>query len=84
MGPAITPAMRAARNDELAERRVDPREDFMACAQDGPCSGVVGPHRSHTFYKDEASNWHLLCDAHAAENDDYWNERWDEYRASVW
>lgn len=77
MGPVITEAMRAARNDEVAER-IDESVGKMHCAFPG-CPFAPWPHQTRTLYQEESSNWHLLCEAHAAETDDYWDERWAEY-----
>ena len=80
MGPVITPTMRAARNDEMEQAAPHNRMPHMDCAYPG-CPFPAFPHQSRTLYEDPASNWHLLCETHAADTDEYWDERWAEYHA---
>jgi len=82
MGPVITPVMRAARNDELEQATPHVRMPHMACAYPG-CPFPAFPHASNTRYVDESSNWHLLCETHAAEDDEHWGDMWREYYSGL-
>ena len=42
----------------------------------------VRRRHQNTAYANEASNWRTLCNECQAIEDDYWDERWDEYRSS--
>lgn len=39
--------------------------------------------RQNTAYQDNKSNYCCLCNQHADENDEYWDEMWKEYYYSV-
>ena len=47
-----------------------------------PCFNRGRNRRQNTAYADNKLNWVFLCDECAAENDEYWKERWDEYYSS--
>ena len=56
----------------------------------GVCTGVSGPcgkqgkwRRQNTRYADDESNWVMLCDECATENDAYWAEMWADYYSMV-
>lgn len=45
--------------------------------------GVVARRRQNTCYNDHESNFAVLCRPCQADADDYWAERWAEYRSMV-
>lgn len=46
------------------------------CSLDKP---DVHKRRQHTSYDDDELNFATLCDICQKEQDEYWQERWDEY-----
>jgi len=45
----------------------------------GPCFRLGKRRRQHTFYVEDELNWVFMCDDCFEENEEYWNERWNEY-----
>jgi hypothetical protein len=58
-------------------------EDGVRCdGFDGPCMRMDAKRRrQNTQYTDEGRNWATFCPECQAAADDYWKERWDEYRS---
>lgn len=52
----------------------------LRCACDD-CEHVGALRHQNTAYRDEESNWAVLCLFHQKEADEYWEERWSEYYA---
>lgn len=56
---------------------------LQCCCQYPGCPMPGFRARQATAYSDEESNWVTLCDMHHEENDQYWEERWEEYYSGL-
>ncbi len=56
-------------------------EGNLECEECGTCN--ARKNRQRTYYPDDASNWTTLCPSCQEINDEYWDDMWAEYYASV-
>lgn len=54
------------------------------CPRCGQVSDTIEWRRTNTAYIYESSNWTDVCDLCFEEEQAYWEERWADYRASIW
>ena len=52
---------------------------WRTCQRCGKLRRDVVRYHQRTQYPEEGMNWVTLCPECRAENDAYWDERWDEY-----
>ena len=58
-----------------------PKDFFYTCDKCGRCDETVQLSRQNTQYADDSSNYVKACPECFKEIQDYWSERWDDYRA---